>query len=403
MALKWLLLLLVPCRSALRASVVIAKEGVDQEQSRSRAMCQASSMCVAETRSFWTLVRAHLEGRVFVDVGATRGLVSALMLHNWAPQCNVSLTSELFEIAAYYESNGRQQALDPCHMDIVKGRKKGLLMDRTNDLPRRAFSSSLANGEGRSRDADKCAESGIVVHSFEANPSHFEMATELRSSMNASWIWHPEHVSNFDGTDARRNVWDATAPLVSNQQGAGLFYREHQQIEKLEPEVSVTTLDAWAERDLHRQKIAVLKIDAKGHEGNVLVGASRLLTDQQVDLLLFGRPQTYPLAFFLRDAVHTKNITAFVKSERDLFDYFLDIGYTCYLPGHKHSFLLLSHSAHTIRALRQNPSCDQLKVACVLTGSQLDRAFLENSVAYALFVESQLATSKGRVELPKYP
>ena len=148
----------------------------------------------------------------------------------------------------------------------------------------------------------------------------------------------------------------------------------------------VTSLDAWADATLAPDdRIAVLKIDAEGFDGSVIAGATKLLRARRVDSFIFERPLRYPVILPTEERL---------SSDKDTFRYLVDLGYSCYLPATNHrKTILLSHTKFTIDVLNSmNRQCRPRNVACALSGSPLERAFLATSAAHAIYVHNGLAS-----------
>jgi len=208
------------------------------------------------------------------------------------------------------------------------------------------------------------------------------MAQWLRRDVNASWLWHSEAVSNYVGSAQFRTVWDEGSAIVREKEVGDNVLT-----------VPVVTLDAWAEKELRPgERIAVLKVDAEGQDGKVLVGARSLLAANRVEALVFERPLNFPVSFRGDDDEKSR-----IRSETAFYRYLFDnLGFNCYLPGRKVSQnnVLLTHTKHTLLALRDQPGrpCPIRNVICAHAGSALDRALFVTSIAFSIANATSVST-----------
>ena len=369
-----------------------------------------TGICATFQAGLWDLLRDHWprdEQLVVADVGANKGFFSSRALAVFAPGCGVDPNLVRSAVCAYLKSQ---------------------------DLAEEAEGSCNTGYDGAPLPTDG-APCGLdtVVHSFEPSPPLYRMATALQRAVfpgtAQAWRWHGAALSDYEGLSTFHSLWNEGSHLRQRVRGSGRRLTEN----ATSVVVNVTTLDAWTARH-GVERIGLLKIDAEGHDFAVLDGASRLLREGRIALLVWEGLQRWPDAQRLDGATLRGPEAYFAAMSRR--------GLDCYLLSRTRHLLLLGTTAAQLgrtpcpyagavenwnstlgpiaaalgrKPCRQNSTgvgcTDPAKLrsrairryrrarsdylwrnpvenyACVRRDHALGRAFLEHSLAYQIFSE----------------
>eukprot|EP00035_Acanthoeca_spectabilis_P039026 m.58379 g.58379 ORF g.58379 m.58379 type:complete len:341 (-) comp9407_c0_seq2:173-1195(-) len=145
---------------------------------------------------------------------------------------------------------------------------------------------------------------GLEIHAFEPMPHIQKFASKYHPPMlKRALKFHNLGVGGEVGNFCFTNSTTEGATLTPCDQRADLVH------------VSVTTLDHFTE-EAKIKKVLYLKIDAEGHDGEVIYGARKLLEEKKVHALEFEHSR-----------VTWKDATRGLKATVQLLD---DLGYKCY-------------------------------------------------------------------------
>jgi hypothetical protein len=242
----------------------------------------------------FTLIRFHLpNAQLLIDIGANKGLVSARWLELWRPNWNV--TSLLYAknvVKPYFALHEKtKEAGHECGVTSM--------CDNAPDESERQALDRFAPVLSR----DKQTTDSLVTHSFEPSQHlhtmHEEHLSKLPSSPSGSsfrlrdhWKWHRIAASNWDGNVYFEALWNEGSSMKRLDAAK-------------EPNTRSATLDMLAYQDKlfttndnkENLMIDVLKIDAEQVDAKVLVGASRLLAEGRIRVVMWETPNDFPLNF----------------------------------------------------------------------------------------------------------
>ena len=148
-------------------------------------------------------------------------------------------------------------------------------------------------GEWTKRLFDEAVTAKLTVHAFEPASSTYEILTKNLAALGSRVLIVNQALSNEVGT--------ASFFVMGAGLGTNSLHKGAAQVESSE-QVRLNTVDAYC----HHSKIShvdLLKIDAEGHDLNVLEGAKSLLQAHAISLVQFEYNQRWiESKHFLRDA-----------------------------------------------------------------------------------------------------
>jgi FkbM family methyltransferase len=336
-----------------------------------------TGLCTTVGSPLWDTLRAGWpsdEPLVVADVGANKGFFCAIALARFSPACGVDSPKVQTRVAAYFAAAGvSAKPGGPC------GGGKGW---RHSSLPATHLADEAA-AAARSRCGGESRSSRVVVHAFEPSPPLYEMGTRLQkdyfSNTREAWHWHRLAVSNYEGVAEFSAVWHEGSSLkkrVSDAEAvtANVSAFDRNDATRVVP-VHVTTLDRWAER--HRvSRLGIVKVDAEGHDLNVIEGAQGLLKERRVDVLIWEALHGWPFG--------TGRIVfdgTLVDGPAALFEALARVEMTCYVLGNKANILVTNVTATQWRVDHRAPAkCLRGNFACVKDGTALADLFRARSV-----------------------
>ena len=398
-----------------------AMEGTVDEAQHARRCELATGFCTTLEAGLWDLVAAHWprdQKLVVADVGANKDFFSSRALALFAPRCGVDPNLVRGAVCAYLKSRAvEEEAEGPCNT----------LFD----------SAPLVVG------GTPCGR-GAQVHSFEPSPPLYGMATTLQRAVFAesrpAWRWHRAALADYEGSSTFHAVWHEGSALQRRIDGG----RRLAAANDSRVVVPVTTLDAWAARH-GVEHLGLVKIDAEGHDLAVVDGASRLLREGRIVLLIWKGAQRWPDAAKRLDGDLYRGPEAY-------FAALARLGMDCYLLSRGRHLLLAGTTAARLgqvpcpyagavenwtnpavaaalgrkpcrRAPQVGEGCtDPAKLrsravrrfrqarsyhlrrqpienyACVRRSHALGRAFLEHSLAYQIFSDDRNSAAGGPVD-----
>uniref|UniRef100_A0A7S1FK55 Methyltransferase FkbM domain-containing protein n=1 Tax=Noctiluca scintillans TaxID=2966 RepID=A0A7S1FK55_NOCSC len=257
---------------------------------------------------FLAYVRYHVpEASTFLDVGGNKGLFSARIFELWRPEFGISSKGYSREcVTPYFKRTGF-----PSHNFCGKS---NMCREVAPDVLARIRSFAMSPSEVR-RDGDL-----FVVHSFEPQPLLFDMHVEYQghNGFREVWQWHRLAVSDFHG--------QVRFPNNTDEGGAIMMDGEEGTV------VETVTLDtlAYGHRLFGNRVIDVLKIDAEGFDAQVVAGASRLLFEQRIRVMMWETPNRFPLTL-MGEIVTSHEALCDVLDRKALM--------TCYIPA-KHDRMI---------------------------------------------------------------
>lgn len=256
----------------------------------------------------FTLIRRHLpQASLFIDIGANKGLVSSRWLELWRPELDINPKKYATTVVdAYFKLRNvtRQQSGHACGVTNMC------------DAPNPTEQAELA----QMAPIPPLARP-LVIHSFEPSSHLFLMHQWFLNNtesptVRSHWKWHRIATSDVDTQLYFEQLWHEGSKINTAT--------------SKEPNTRAARLDTLAYHDKlfgENVMIDVLKIDAETVDAHVLTGASRLLEEQRIRLVMWETPNSFPINF-------TQAMGGIVKSFPQLIDT-LDryAGMTCYFPG----------------------------------------------------------------------
>ena len=337
-----------------------------------------TALCTTVNSPLWDTLRAGWpsdEPLVVADVGANKGFFSAIALARFSPACGVDSPKVETRVAAYFTAAGvSAKPGGPC------GHGNG--WQRHSPLPATHLADEAA-AAARSRCGGETRSSRVVVHAFEPSPPLYEMGTRLQkdsfSNTRDAWHWHHVAVSNYEGVAEFSAVWHEGSSLKKRVSDAEAVTADFSAFNRSDATrvvpVHVTTLDRWAER--HRvSRVGIVKVDAEGHDLNVIEGAQGLLKERRVDVLIWEALGGWP--FGTGDIVFDGTL---VDGPAALFEALARVEMTCYVLGIKADILVTNVTATQWRVdHRATSKCLRGNFACVKDGTALADLFRARSV-----------------------
>lgn len=336
------------------------------------------ALCTTMNSPLWDTLRAGWpsdEPLVVADVGANKGFFSAIALARFSPACGVDSPKVETRVAAYFTAAGvSAEPGGPC------GHGNG--WQRNSSLPATHLADEAA-AAARSRCGGETRSSRVVVHAFEPSPPLYEMGTRLQkdsfSNTRDAWHWHHVAVSNYEGVAEFSAVWHEGSSLKKRVSDAEAVTADFSAFNRSDATrvvpVHVTTLDRWAER--HRvSRVGIVKVDAEGHDLNVIEGAQGLLKERRVDVLIWEANNGFP--FDTGGIVFDGTL---VDGPAALFEALARVEMTCYVLGIKADILVTNVTATQWRVdHRATSKCLRGNFACVKDGTALADLFRARSV-----------------------
>ena len=348
-----------------------------------------NALCTTVNSPLWDTLRAGWpsdEPLVVADVGANKGFFSAIALARFSPACGVNSQKVESRVAAYFTAAGvSARPGGPCGHGNGWQRQSSLPATRLADEAAAAARSRCGGHDLRGGQGDEkkheTRTGRVVVHAFEPSPPLYEMGTRLQKDAFAitrgAWHWHHVAVSNYEGVAEFSAVWHEGSSLKKRVSDAEAVTADFSLFNRSDAarvvRVGVTTLDRWAER--HRvSRVGIVKVDAEGHDLNVIEGAQGLLKERRVDVLIWealnGWPQGTSIVF---DG-------APVDGPAALFEALARVEMTCYVLGSKADILVTNVTATQWR-VDHRAQCLRGNFACVKDGTALADLFRARSVS----------------------
>ena len=284
---------------------------------------------------FLAYVRYHVpEASTFLDVGGNKGLFSARIFELWRPEFNISSKGYALEhVRPYFKRTGF-----PSHNFCgVTNMCRGV----APDVLARIRSFAMSPSEVR-RNGDL-----FVVHSFEPQPLLFDMHVEYQehNAFREAWQWHRLAVSDMHG--------QVRFPNNTNEGGAIMTHGEEGTV------VETVTLDtlAYGHRRLFGNRVIdVLKIDAEGCDAQVVAGASRLLFQQRIRVMVWETPNRFPLTL-MGEIVMSHEALCDVLDRKALM--------TCYIPAKHNRMIKLTGCSQVLSVKCSRQRVSKTNVMCV--------------------------------------
>jgi FkbM family methyltransferase len=274
---------------------------------------------------FFPLLRLHMpEATLLVDVGANKGLVSSRWLELWRPELNQTALQHANFVRRYVLEHAPAGTHDAwCGVSH---------MCTKPNLVERAYLAQCAPVvpttplEG---DPENAQAPQFEIYSFEPSPhlyimQQMYMSTMASESLRAAWKWFPFAASDEvkqvhfaakwnEGSQIIKGEGGATAAVNSSDNDKNAIWtvtldllaehyppRHHHQDDNNVKQVSNNSNSNHATNIPNlfgNRTIDILKIDAEGVDAAVLVGASHLLLQQRIRVMMWETPNFYPLHF----------------------------------------------------------------------------------------------------------
>ena len=263
----------------------------------------------------FVLLRQHLPAaKLLVDIGANKGLVSARWLELWRPSWDAPTPRN-------YALNVVKRYWDVHHMKDT-GRFCGVT--DMCAMPNQTELDWLATVSPIPYDSTK---DPLVLHSFEPSAPNYNIHvdflanhTPINSTLSAHWKWHRIAVADTNG-----EVYFSQAA----NEGGKMQGRAH-------PNTRVATLDDLAFKDKlfgdDDVVIDALKVDAESVDALVLVGATKLLQQGRIRVIMWETPNGFPLHFPIHNSnAHTNGTVLDFVGLINFLDTVMNM--SCYFPG----------------------------------------------------------------------
>lgn len=301
----------------------------EQAEQQSNLACEHWYKARNNLEPYYPLLRKYLpDAQTLVDVGANKGLVSARWLELWRPKLQVTVQNLVKTVVRpTFKANNLKES--PCgKINMCKE------VDHRDRAYMRAAPIPLLTG----------SDDEFCVHSFEPSVELVEMHTRSRASnfsryskpeVKKAWKWHRMALSSYNAEIGFLSGWREDNHI----RGATSL-----------PTVKtrVATLDALAYDDrlfggdkgdakaALPRLLDIVKIDVEFVDLEVLQGASQLLADKRIRVIMWEMPNQYPAVF------EAMNNTV-VKNFGELFNFLNEkAGMTCYFPGKRNKFFKIT-------------------------------------------------------------
>lgn len=314
-------------------------------------------------KPFFTLVRFHMpDAKLLVDIGANKGLLSSRWLELWRPELNQSAIAHVDFVKQYVKVHAPEGTkLTWCG---VTG-----MCDKPN-LQERAFLDQYAPVTSHNRNNAEPFE----IYSFEPSPHLYQMqqqymSTRASDALRAVWKWFPHAASDvikevyFDAKwnegskidpGKRGGVTNTTTRTVTLDSLAHYPHPHHPHA-NVNNNGSVSDIKVNTNPNLFGNRtIDVLKIDAEGVDAAVLVGASQLLRDERIRVVMWETPNAFPLHFPDWFGGVAKDFGELM----DRLDKYASM--TCYFPGRDSKMIKLTKCWHGY--LSTAPRCNNMPI-----------------------------------------
>jgi hypothetical protein len=297
------------------------------------------------------LLRSHMpEATLLVDVGANKGLVSARWLELWRPELGITpiIYSKEYLLPFFKAHNVTEKGCGVTNMcEKAKPDEQATLARFSPIAPHRS-------------------EDTFQLHSFDPSVHLYDMHQKIRNTegsitssplVKSLWKWHKIAASDFDGDVYFESLW---------HEGSTLDFET-----KKTPNIRSATLDTLAygtDKMFGDRTIDVLKIDAEKVDAKVISGASRLLQDKRIRVLMWETPNNFPIDF--PDYMGGK-VNSFGQLVEALNKYG---GMTCYFPGNSNKAVRITGCSQAVRndkkasckILHNNAMCVHREIASSL-------------------------------------
>jgi Methyltransferase FkbM domain len=421
-------------QSSPPATVMAEEEEEELACTPQQGSYQASHYCSIfmgrhNLKPFFTLLRFHLpDAKLLVDIGANKGLVSSRWLELWRPELNQTAREHVNFVKQYVKEHAPAGTTDRW-CGVTNMCDKPNLVERTM-LEQYAPVTKHKQTSRRHRRHDNNNNNNVVaetlseqepfeLYSFEPSPhlyqmqQHYITSTTLASdALRAVWKWLPYAASDevkevyFDAKWNEGSRIEAAGGGTAAAAGAMMMNRNNA---TTRTRTRTVTLDSLAEhsstagkvleREQHpaadtnpppppppkifgNRTIDIMKIDAEGVDAAVLVGASRLLRDERIRVVMWETPNVYPLHF-------PDWFGGIAKSFGELLDRLDQHAHmSCYIPGTGSKMIKLTKCwdgyLSTARSCKNTKTIHQSNAICVsrTRASALYRTLEANALIY---------------------
>lgn len=253
--------------------------------------------------------------RVFLDVGANKGFISALFLKLWGGNAVKISPLELYRASARRELLRRSR--HPFGM-CKSGSNNGLSLNHHQLTALTSGSNVPTSGK---------SETILKVYSIDGNKNLVDamnrlIATDLEIPESVHWKYYNFAVSNTVGM----TYFDSNGGNASKQADIGF---EGSKIRKgggpsssssgfTALPVNMTTVDAFAER-YHIQHVDVLKIDAEGSDNAVLEGSQKLIRNSVSMFVFEAQSPSVTMTAAMIDEYDRLNFSCYSTTKYGLF------------------------------------------------------------------------------------
>jgi FkbM family methyltransferase len=305
----------------------------EQEERQGEVICKYYASR-HNLKIIFPFLRFHMpEATLLVDVGANKGLVSARWLELWRPELGITpiLYSQKYVAPVFKAHNVTDRSCGVTSMcEKANPDEQATLAQFAPIVPHRS-------------------EDPFQVYSFEPSLHLYDMHQEFRNAedsimssplVKSLWKWYKIAASDFDGDLYFKSLWNEGSKLeVPNT--------------KKTPNIRSATLDTLAygaDKMFGERTIDILKIDAETVDAKVISGASRLLQDKRIRVLMWETPNDFPIDF--PDCMGGR-VQSFGELVEALNKYG---GMTCYFPGKSNKAVRLTGCSQAVQE-RQGASC----------------------------------------------
>jgi FkbM family methyltransferase len=193
----------------------------------------------------------HRQNKLFFDIGANKGYDIALWLSVWEPNIGINPKS-LYNYLVRFAGINDCGSCPDCNDAVMINESRNDYLNTT-----------------------------LEIHAFEPIESTCNALRQVRSSFNISGLHiHQVAISNRTGVE---NI----VKCLGGKEGCGLMGAGREEPNDGYFQVQTITLDDFVEQNKIKQQIDLLKIDTEGAEPLVFQGAKKVLSQEQIRILIF--------------------------------------------------------------------------------------------------------------------